>query len=138
MALIRINRNPPGSQLAVFAGLWTLFFCGWGFWFAYRNGWDTWSYGLIATGLVAPTLGLVSRSSLRLLYLAACYATLPIGWVVSHLLLGFVYYGVMTPIGLIMRLVGYDPMNRKLDLEAKSYWTKRESSEDKQRYFRQF
>ena len=138
MALVRINRNPPASQLAVFAGLWLLFVGGWGAWFAYRHGWDAWSTSLVILGLAAPILGVINRGGLRLLYLAACYATLPIGWVVSHLLLGFVYYGVMTPIGLIMKLVGYDPMNRTIDPNTETYWNKRESSEDKQRYFRQF
>ena len=30
-------------------------------------------------------------------------------WLVSHLAVGFFYYAVLTPIGLLMRVVGYDP-----------------------------
>ena len=42
----------------------------------------------------------------------------PIGWTISQLILGVVYYLVITPIGLIMRLGGYDPMKRRLDRSA--------------------
>ena len=45
----------------------------------------------------------------------------PIGWTVSLVLLGLVYYGLFTPIGLVFRLVGRDalqlrPRHRRDDL----------------------
>ena len=48
------------------------------------------------------------------------------------------YYLVLTPIGLVMRLLGHDPLNRRWDRTAKSYWTKRTPPENTERYFRQF
>jgi hypothetical protein len=63
---------------------------------------------------------------------------LPLAWSVSTLLLVLVYYFVLTPIGLAMRLVGRDPMNRKFDREAASYWVKRDQGTESDRYFRQF
>jgi len=61
----------------------------------------------------------------RLLYVAVMTATLPIGYVLSHIVLGVVFYGLLTPIGLAMRAVGLDPMHRKIDRSAKSYWIAR-------------
>ena len=55
----------------------------------------------------------------RLLYLGWMRVFYPIGWVVSHLLLAIVYYLVLTPIGLVMRLFGGDPMHRGFDRSAK-------------------
>ena len=138
MALVRIDHQPSGKNLGVFAAVWLVFFAGWGCWFGFRSGWDGWAYGFLGLSVVAPLVGLVSREGLRLIYLGACYAAFPIGFVISHILLGIVYYGVMTPIGLMMRIVGYDPMHRKPDSQAETYWVEREPPKDKQQYFRQF
>ena len=56
----------------------------------------------------------------------------------THLLLAAVYFGVLTPIGLIMRLAGRDPMERRIDRAAPTYWVARRPVTDVRRYFRQF
>ena len=43
--------------------------------------------------------------------------------VVTHVILTLTFYLVITPVGLLMRIVGRDPMNRKFDPDARSYWT---------------
>ena len=63
---------------------------------------------------------------------------MPIGWTVSHVVVSIVFYLVMTPIGLIMRMVGHDPMCRHLDPNASSYWMAYNPKADSARYFRQF
>ena len=65
--------------------------------------------------------------------LAAC-----IGIVVSNTLLALFYYLVVTPIGLVRRLLGRDSMARKFDPAAASYWRDVKRSVDPGRYFRQF
>lgn len=62
----------------------------------------------------------------------------PVGWVMSHLLLGVVYYLVITPIGLLLRLLGRDSLTRELDPKAESYWIRRDGKVEPSRYFRQF
>lgn len=74
----------------------------------------------------------------RPIYLGWMYSVLPIGFVISHVLLALVYFLMFTPVGLLMKLVGYDPMHRKFDREVTSYWIRRGDSYDSQRYFRQF
>ncbi len=74
----------------------------------------------------------------RPLYLGWMYAALPIGWTISHLLLGIIFYAVITPIGLLMRLLGHDSLCRRFDRQAKSYWMARKENSDPKRYFRQF
>lgn len=46
--------------------------------------------------------------------------------IVSPIALGILFYLVFTPIGLVMRLSGKDPMRLKADPNAKSYWIDRE------------
>jgi hypothetical protein len=49
-----------------------------------------------------------------------------LGKVVSPIALGILFYGVITPIGAVMRLAGKDPLRLKLDSAADSYWIPRE------------
>ena len=75
----------------------------------------------------------------RPFFLGWMYATYPIGWVISHVLLAIIYFGVLTPIGFVMRVFGYDPMARGRHPAGGSYWTERERrGVDPSRYFRQF
>jgi ABC-type uncharacterized transport system permease subunit len=62
---------------------------------------------------------------------------LPLAWTVSTVLLILVYYLVLTPIGLALRLAGRDRMGRRFDSDRTTYWVKRNES-DPSRYFRQF
>jgi hypothetical protein len=44
-----------------------------------------------------------------------------LGWINTRIILGFVFYVVVTPIGLYRRLLGKDPMGRQLRPELDSY-----------------
>ncbi len=63
-----------------------------------------------------------------------------LGYFVSRALITIIFFLVLTPTGLIMRLVGKDPMDRKWDPAAKSYWIKREEDPNAnlERYEKQF
>jgi hypothetical protein len=45
--------------------------------------------------------------------------------VTSPLVLGFLFFLVITPMGVIMRLFGKDPLRLKRDAQAASYWIDR-------------
>ena len=61
------------------------------------------------------------------------------GWVVTGLLMIVLFYLVVTPVGLLMRLCGRDPLKRSFDGEAESYWIPRDAGPaDKKNYERQF
>jgi hypothetical protein len=44
-----------------------------------------------------------------------------LAWINTPILLGVLYYAVVTPIGLVMRLTGRDPMRRQFDRAGESY-----------------
>jgi len=44
-----------------------------------------------------------------------------LGWINTRLILGILFYGIFTPIGLFMRLRGQDPMRRTLTPEVDTY-----------------
>lgn len=46
--------------------------------------------------------------------------------IVSPIILAILYYGTVVPMGLLMRAVGKDPMRRKWEADAPSYWIPRD------------
>jgi hypothetical protein len=44
-----------------------------------------------------------------------------LGWINSRVILTLLYYAVVTPISLLMSLLGHDPMNRKFDRGVETY-----------------
>jgi Saxitoxin biosynthesis operon protein SxtJ len=48
-----------------------------------------------------------------------------LGKVVSPVALGILFYGVLAPIGVMMRIAGKDPLRLKRDPAASTYWIQR-------------
>ena len=46
--------------------------------------------------------------------------------IISPIVLGFMFYAVVTPMGALMRVFGKDPMRLRRDDRSESYWIKRE------------
>jgi hypothetical protein len=139
VAVIEVNRNPSHRELNLFGFIWLGFFLlvAVGLWLKLHS--SVVSIALAAIAVVVPVVGWAVPSFMRVVYVGLSYLAWPIGFVVSHVLLGAVYYLLVTPIGLIMRTVGYDPMHRRFDPEAPSYWVERDGGErDPHSYFRQF
>jgi hypothetical protein len=44
-----------------------------------------------------------------------------LGWVNGRIVLGLVYWLVLQPIALVMRLCGHDPLRRRWDAQASTY-----------------
>ena len=75
---------------------------------------------------------------LKPLYVAWMGLTYPIGWLVSHVLLAVIFYGLFTIVAMVFRLLKHDPLQRRLDRGARSYWQEHRSPQDARRYLRQF
>ena len=88
--------------------------------------------------VVLPILGLLSTRLLRPVYVVMLALALPIGLVVSHIVLGILYYGVLTPLGLFFRLTGRDALRRRIEPDARSYWIESGKPRPPQSYYRQF
>jgi hypothetical protein len=73
----------------------------------------------------------------RCLFIGWMYATYPIGWIVSHVALLIVFFLVIVPFGLVIRLSGRDLLHRRFDRSTPSYWVRRQRVSDLRRYFRQ-
>ncbi|MFN3243077.1 MAG: SxtJ family membrane protein [Planctomycetota bacterium] len=72
----------------------------------------------------------------RALFLGLSILFVPIGFVISHVLIALVYYLVLTPIALVFRLMGRDVIGKKLDPNTKSYWHERSGDRPASSYFK--
>lgn len=138
MALLEINRNPSRRDLAWFGAVLLLFFVVIGGVAGRALHSDLARHVLWGAGSVLALVYYAAPPLRRPMFVGWMYAAYPIGFVVSHVLLGLVYFGVVTPIGLLMRAVGHDPMARHFDRSSPTYWIARERVLDVKRYFRQF
>ena len=60
-----------------------------------------------------------------------------IGMFVSPIVLGFIFFGIFTPIGFMMRIFGRDELQLKFQ-ERRSYWIKRETALELKYFKNQF
>ena len=54
-----------------------------------------------------------------------------LGKIISPIIMGIIFFVVVTPIGLIMRLLGKDILNLKLNKKENSYWIKKDGPKSK-------
>lgn len=103
-------------------------------WRAHGAGWLAAS--LAAFGAFVCLAGLVRPEWIRPVYVMLLAFSLPIGWVVSGVLLRIVFYGVVTPLGLLFRVFGRDPLQLHRP-PRDSYWQDHDVPDDPAGYFRQ-
>ena len=82
-------------------------------------------YWLGGIGGALVVLGLLVPLVLRPVYRVWMALAVVLGFVMTRVLLTTVFFFVLTPIGLLMRVFGNDPMHRALDPKIPSYWIKK-------------
>ena len=60
-----------------------------------------------------------------------------LGKIISPIVLGVIFFGLITPYGLVLRLVGRDELKLKL-IKKKSHWINRSKEFEKTNFKQQF
>jgi len=98
---------------------------GWLLW--KQREWYLWMFAasgfFLACALALPVV-------LRPLYFIWMAFAAVAGWFMTRVILAILFYLIITPIGLVMRLTGRDPLDRKFPGKEKSYWVKCEPSQN--------
>ena len=85
------------------------------------------SYLFLFFSIVFIFLGFLNSTRLKLFNFLWIKLGLTLGAIIAPIVIGFVYYFLISPISLLMRLVGQDPLKIKNKKKVKSYWIKRSS-----------
>lgn len=98
----------------------------------WRGGGDpsTVVYVLGGLGGVLVLFGTLLPLVLRPLYTVWMALALVLGFIMTRVLLTLVYFLLVLPIGLALRLAGKDLLDRTLDPAASSYWRRKAPLED--------
>jgi hypothetical protein len=123
-------------QLREFAATWLVFFCTIGAWQWFAGANASALITLCAVGLLVGLPGFVRPSLVKPLFSFAMALAIPIGWVATRLLLGFLFFFLFTPVGWLFRRLQRDPLHLKKP-RSTSYWSPARQPSDAWSYFRQ-
>ena len=94
---------------------------------------------LLGVGVVFITAGLLFSSILKPLQKAWMALSIVIGFFVSRIILTILFYLVITPIGIVIRLMNKDILDERIDKRKDSYWHIRDAKkEPKESYENQY
>lgn len=135
--MIEINKNPKANDLAQFGLIWlpalllllVLLITT-------RLETRVWTFILSMGVGISIALGLLKPLTLKPVFIGLQYLTWPIGLVVSYLLLAIIFFALITPLGILLRLFGYDPMQKRMPFGT--MWHARHPVIEQASYFRQF
>ena len=97
----------------------------WFFWKGVEPWWIV--FGLL--GIILGITGLIIPKILPGVYRVWMGFAFAIGWMISRTILGLLFYLVITPVGLVARLMGKQFMDINLRKQKDSYWIEREKIE---------
>ena len=131
-----IPRTPPDRTLRQFAALCLVVFGLLSLWQGLGRDNALIAALLAAAALSVGITGLIRPQAIRWIYVGWMMAAFPIGWAISHLVLMLVFFGVITPMAILFRLIGRDALGRRRKA-CESYWLSRPPAADVRSYFRQ-
>tara|TARA_B110000438_G_C15810092_1_gene649226 strand:+ start:493 stop:894 length:402 start_codon:yes stop_codon:yes gene_type:complete len=79
-------------------------------------------------------LGLINSKILTPLNILWFKFGLMLGAIISPIIMGIVFFAVVTPTGLIMKIFGKDLLKKKLSKNNKSYWIETNKSHSSMKY----
>lgn len=139
MFLAEINWHPSRKELRTFgiialiaATLVVLLLC------KFKGVGIRWGAIIISLGAAILLSSFISLRFTRAIYLGFILATRPIGLLISFLLLATFFFGILTPLALIFRLIGRDTLHRKFEPDTKSYWITHRKPDNLDQYYNQF
>lgn len=145
--LVEINFRPDARILRQFGwialgGFGLLALCAWNQWLVFRHLSDgarePVALALAGLGVLSAAFSLLFPKANAPLFVGLSVVAFPIGFVLSYVVMATLFYVVIAPVGLALRLVGKDPMDRRFLPDAPTYWVDARPARAKRDYFKQF
>jgi hypothetical protein len=127
--------RPTQRQLRQFAAVLPLavLAIGWGL------GWSQLAITVATSaGALLAFAGWFLPSVVKPIYVGVSLLAYPIGLIVSELVMLAVYFGLLTPIGIVFRATRRDGLERKIDREAETYWRAKKQPDSVSSYLRRW
>jgi hypothetical protein len=132
-----IIARPTDRKLCEFAAAGAAVCCAVAVWqIVSGNKWQ--AAALLLSALAVGGVGFWKPRWLAPLFTLALIVTFPMAWATSLLVLAMIYYGLITPLGLLFRLLGRDALQRQFHAQQQSCWKRKPIPEDPRQYLRQY
>jgi hypothetical protein len=128
--------RPTDRVLRQFSGIWIVFFGAIAALQMYRHR-PVLAMVLGALAVTLGPIGLLWPRAMKPIFVGWMVLVFPIGWTVSRVILGILFYGLFTPIAWIFRMIGRDALGLKPKAQAATCWSAKPGAADKSRYLRQ-
>lgn len=118
---LMMNKNLEKKQLRKFGlivGLGLPFIVGFLIPTIYNHNYQLWTFLL---GSVLIIIAIISPTKLKVFYKFWMFVGEKLGWINSRIILFLVFIVVLQPISIIIKLLGYDPLNLKIRKDLNSY-----------------
>jgi hypothetical protein len=89
-------------------------------------------------GVLSLLLSLVWPKANLPIYLGLTILSYPIGFVLSYVIMGTLFFLLITPVGLFFKLTGRDALKRRFEPDLASYWIDSRPERPRESYFKQF
>jgi len=129
--------KPSDKMLRQFSGLCILFFGAIAARQEFHHHHHTAALIFALLAVIIGPLGLIAPRAVKPIFVGWMALAYPIGWLVSRIVLGALYYLLFTPVAFFFRLSGRDALRLKPAPAAASYWQSKPRALDKAQYFRQ-
>ena len=146
--MIDLNFDPDEKTLrqfgfVAFVGLGAIAALAWFEQLIFAGGWlgaarETLALLLVGIGALSALLSLVYPRANKALFVGLSLLAYPIGFALSYVILGTLFFVIVTPIGLVMRVLGKDPLEKRFAADADSYWRACRPKRSPGTYFKQF
>ena len=139
MSLVTINIKPTEKQLNDFGTASAIMLAVIAVLLHWLKGLSgNWALFICALGLLIYLLSRINTHLVRPVYLGLILITFPIGWIISFIVMAVFYFLILTPVGILFKLIKRDPLHRTFDRTADSYWVPHRTADSVKRYFNQF
>ena len=122
MSIVSINWSPSGKEIKGFGRSMLIGFgiIGAVFFFFFdhtKTAMGLWIFGVLAFAFsyLVPKLAL-------LIYYPWMGVSFVMGSIISYLIVAFIFFILITPVAIIFKIIGRDPLSLKVEKSAGSYW----------------
>ena len=103
-----------------------------------RGEWSLFPLWIAVTGLTLGALLWRLPQIARPFFVAWHFVGCCVGFAVGNIVFIFIFYLIVTPIGLLLRASGHDPLKRRFTRAATTYWEPVKKKMGAESYFQQF
>ncbi len=135
--MLDANREPSAAELAWFGLVAGLTLAALGAIIQWRFDASSAATVLWIAAATVTIVYYVARPARPAIYRTWMAGVRPLGWLVAHATMGLVYYLVLTPTALIVRLTGRDRLRLRRAPDVQSHWIAHEDR-DVESYFRRY